>query len=381
MRHYFDHNATTPVSPEAMEALDRAATRQFGNPSSIHAEGQAARNEIESARRSVARLLNCSPNEIVFTSGGTEADNLALLGPGASVVVISQIEHPAVLEAATECERSGAKAAAVAVSVDGVVDLDAVRQALESSPGKGVLSLMHANNETGAIQPLAEAAAIAREHGALVHSDGVQAAGKVEIDVKALGVDMYSISGHKFGAPKGIGALYVRDGIQLARRQFGGGHERGRRAGTENAPGIAALGAAAAWWVEHGQAERLRLAGLRDRLERSILDRIPGTRVNSASVCRTPNTSSISFHGVDAEAMLIALDLAGFAVSTGAACSSGAVKPSHVLTAMGLSRDEAKSTIRFSLGRTTAAEAVEALIDGVEAACARLRTVSTAYGR
>ena len=352
----------------------QAALASFGNPTSIHADGQAARRAVEDARREVALLLGCQPKEVPFVSGGTEADNLALFGVESRHLVISQIEHPAVIEAAAELERRGARVTRVPVDTQGIVDLEAIRQAL--SEGADLVSVMHANNETGAIQPIAEIARMARESGAAVHSDGVQAAAKVQLDMAALGVDLYSITGHKFGGPKGAGALYVREGVKLKRLQYGGRHERERRPGTENVPGIAALGAAAKWQRENGESERARLGELRDRLEQAVLARIPGAVVNSSAAPRTPNTSNIAFEGIDGEAMVIALDLAGFSIATGAACSSGAVNPSHVLTAMGLSRDQAKSCLRFSLGRTNNVEQVDALVDALETAITRLRKLA-----
>ena len=377
MRHYFDHNASTPVSPEALAAYTQATVSAFGNPTSIHTDGQAARRVVDDARREVAMLLGCQPKEIVFLSGGTESDNLALFGIETRHVIISRIEHPAVLESAAELERRGVQITRVPVNSQGVVEPDSVRQAL--TPETGLVSIMHANNETGAIQPIAEIAAIAHEAGALMHSDGVQAAGKVPLDMAALGVDLYSITGHKFGAPKGAGALFVREGVKLRRSQFGGRHERERRPGTENVPGIAALGAAAQWQRENGPAEQLRLASLRDQLEQAILAKISGATVNCVGAPRTPNTSNIAFDGLDGEALVIALDLAGFAIATGAACSSGAVNPSHVLTAMGLSRDQAKSCLRLSLGRDNNSEAVDSLVSALDAAVARLRKLAPSH--
>jgi len=361
--NYFDHNATTPIAPEVLSVLHQVETEVFGNPSSIHGPGQRARQCVETARAQVAKLLGCDPREIVFTSGGTEADNLAILGAPEGHVIISAIEHPAVLAAADRRFHSSV----VPVNSDGVVSPEDIRAALR--PDTVLISVMHANNETGAIQAIPEIAAIAREAGVLFHSDGVQAAGRIPVFVRALDVDMYSISGHKFNAPKGVGALFVRDGVKIQPRQFGGRHERERRAGTENVPGIAALGAAATLAPPDTMA-------LRDHLERSILERIPNTRVNSANAPRTPNTSNIVFPGLEAEALLISLDLAGFAVATGAACSSGAVQASHVLTAMGLSPSEAKSSIRFSLGRGNTREQVDALVGAVERSVTRLRKLS-----
>lgn len=377
MTFYFDHNASTPVSEEALAAMTAAAREAYGNPSSIHAQGQAARQAVDAARGGVAALLGASPKEIVFTSGGTEADNLALLGVEARHVIVSAIEHPAVLGAASELERRGVAVSLAPVDANGVVDVEALRGLVR--PDTGLISVMHANNETGAIQPIAEIATIAREGGALLHSDGVQAAARMPVEVKALGVDLYSISGHKVGAPKGVGALYVREGVQVRGQLFGGRHERERRAGTENVPGIAALGAAARWLSEHRDEERGRVAALRDRLEQGVLARIPCTRVNSAAAPRAANTANIVFEGLEGESLVIALDLAGFAVSTGAACSSGAVHASHVLLAMGLSKEDARASMRFSLGRTNDEAQVDALLDALEGAVARLRKLSPAY--
>ncbi len=382
-RFYFDHNATTPVAPEVVEALLPVFTEHYGNASSIHGHGQAARGLLESARAQAGALMGAHAGEVVFTSGGTEADNLALFGAvRASArprkhVVTTAIEHPAVLNACGQLEREGAEVSYVRVGGQGVVDPDDIRRALR--PGTVLVSMMHANNELGAIQPLEEVARIARQAGVLMHSDGVQAAGKIPIDVARLGVDLYSISGHKMYAPKGVGVLFVRDGAELAPLLFGGRHERGRRPGTENVPGAVAFGRAADLARERLETEAARLAALRDRLERGVLERVPGTRINSAGAPRTPNTTNIQFDGVDGEAMVIALDLRGFAVSSGAACSSGATEPSHVLSALGLSHEGARSSLRFSLGRSNTGEAVERLIDAVAAAARQLRSVSATY--
>ena len=380
-RSYFDHNATTPVSEEVLEALVPALAEVYGNASSIHQIGQNAKQALDRARRPVGDLLQCAWKNIVLTSGGTESDNLAILGAvrghksGDKHVVTTAIEHPAVLRtcAALECE--GVSVTRVAVGGDGVVDPDDVRKALR--PQTVLVSVMHANNEVGTVQPVAAIAAIAREHGALFHSDGVQAAGKIPVNLAAIGADLYTISGHKIQAPKGIGALFVRAGLRLAPVLHGGRHEQGMRAGTENVPGAVALGRAAAWCHEHAGGMQAGLGALRDRLERGILARVAGAHVNCAGAERVPNTSSMRFDGIDGEPLLIALDLRGFAVSSGAACSSGASEPSHVLTAIGLSRTEARSCVRFSLGRGNTAEQVDALIGAVEESVAQLRRVST----
>jgi cysteine desulfurase len=380
MAHYFDHNASTPVSPEVLAVLAETQAEVWGNPSSIHRCGQQARARVEAARESVAGLLGCEAREVAFTSGGTEGNNLALLGAMRALgvagrhVVTTAIEHPAVLNACAQLEREGAAVTVVGVGRDGVVDPGEVRRAMR--PETALVSVMHANNETGVIQPVAEIARMAREAGALFHSDGVQAAARVKVDVGALGADLYAITGHKFYGPKGAGALYVREGVKLEPLQWGGGHERERRPGTENVAGIAGLGAAAAWLAANLEAEAARLSALRDRLERRLLERVPGAAVNGAGAPRTPNTANIRFDGLAGDALAMALDLAGFAVSTGAACSSGAVRASHVLTAMGLSVEQGKSSMRFSLGRGNGEAQVDALAEAVEQAVARLRNLS-----
>lgn len=388
-RYYFDHNATTPVSQSVLEVLVAALLEVPGNASSIHQDGQLAKQRLEASRREVATLLGCEPKELVFTSGGTEADNLAILGAvqargveNSTVenpphVVTTAIEHPAVLNPCRELERSGVQVTYVRPRPDGVVDPEEIRRALK--PETVLVSVMHANNETGAIQPVPEIAQIAHENGALLHSDGVQAAGKVHVDVEALGVDLYSVSGHKFYATKGIGALYVKAGVKLRPIQFGGKHERERRPGTENVPGAIAMAKAAS--VARGMLplEQGRLEALRNRLETGILRNVPDTGVNGGSAARTPNTTNIYFDGLEGEAMVISLDLRGFAVSSGSACSSGAVEPSHVLLAMGLPTERARASVRFSLGASNTEEQVDALIDAVAQSAAQLRRLSPTY--
>jgi cysteine desulfurase len=382
VRFYFDHNATTPVSEEVLEALIPAMAEVYGNASSIHYEGQMAKQRLEAARRQVASLLHCDAREIVFVSGGTEANNLAIFGVAQAFslrghVITSAIEHPAVLSPCGQLEREGIAVTYVRVGSEGIVDPDEVKRALR--PDTVLISIMHANNETGALQPVQEIARIAREAGVLFHVDSVQAAGKVPVDVRELGVDLLSLSGHKLYAPKGIGALYVRKGVKLRPILLGGRHERERRAGTENVPGIVALGQAAASAAETLDAEIPRIARLRERLETGILERVPDAGVNCASAPRLPNTSNIFFDGIEGEAMVISLDLKGFAVSSGSACSSGAVEPSHVLLAMGLPRDRARSSLRFSLGRANTVEQVDALIEAVAESAAHLRALSPTY--
>jgi len=376
---YFDHNATTPLDPEVFQTVVACLDQSYGNASSIHFFGQLAKQRLEAARRQLAALIHAAPPQIVFTGGGTESDNLAVLGvaraaSGHRHVITSAIEHPAVLSACAQLEREGVAVTRLRVGAAGVVDPDHVRAAISSATV--LISVMHANNELGTVQPIAEIARIAREAGVPLHVDGVQALGKIPVDIAALGVDLYSMSAHKLYAPKGVGALYVRKGVHLKPLTFGGHHERDRRPGTENVPGIAGFGAAAEIAAERLQLEATRIAGLRDRLEASILARIPGTGVNGAASPRTPNTTNIYFDGVDGEALVIALDLRGFAVSTGSACSSGAVTPSHVLTAIGLSAQRARASIRFSLGTSNTTEQIDALVTAIEASVAHLRRIS-----
>ncbi len=384
MQHvYFDHNATTPVAPEVLRDLTETLVEVCGNASSIHHFGQAAKQRLEASRREIAARIGSDPKEIVFTSGGTESDNLAIFGiarksllpqPGIRTrnhIITSAIEHPAVLNACAQLEREGAEVTYLAVGADGIVRPEGVKRALRSATA--LVTIMHANNETGALQPVREIGVLAHSAGAVFHSDGVQVAGRIQVSVRELGVDLYSISGHKFGAPKGIGALYVRKGTPLDPMLFGGHHERDRRAGTENVPGASALGRAAglaANWAD--------IATLRDRLERGILSRVPDTVVNGSAERRISNTTNIRFEGIEGEAIVIALDLRGYAVSSGSACSSGAVEPSHVLLAMGLSPEQARSSVRFSLGPENTESEVDGLIEAVEASVAHLRRISPA---
>jgi cysteine desulfurase len=359
------------VSPEVLEAMLPVMTEVFGNPSSIHHYGQAARAKLDDARRQIAALLHCSDSEIVFTSGGTESDNLAILGLGGHVITTT-IEHPAVLASADQLSVTQ-----VPVDGSGIVDPDEIRAAIRRDTK--LITVMHVNNELGTIQPVEEIGRIAREAGVAFHSDGVQAAGKVPIDVRAIHADIYAISGHKIYAPKGTGALFIRKGLQLRPQTFGGTHESRLRAGTQNVAGAVALGAAAHWINQHAAAEWPMLAQLRDRLENGILTRVADTHVNAAGSLRSPNVTNIRFDGIDSEALLIALDLRGFAVSAGSACSSGKQDPSPVLLAIGLTREQAKSSIRFSLGRSNDAAQVDALIDAVAESVAHLRKLAPAY--
>ena len=352
----------------------------YGNASSIHHFGQMAKQQLEQARRQAAALVHCGPQEIVFVSGGTEADNLALLGAVRAFnkrdkhVVTTAIEHPAVLNTCAQLEREGVAVTYVPASPNGVVDPGDIRDAMRASTV--LVSVMHANNELGTVQPIAEISRITRAAGVALHVDGVQALGKLPVDVYALGVDLYSMSGHKIYAPKGVGALFVRKGALISSILFGGHHERERRPGTENVPGAVAFGCAAECVGRDLDAESARLAALRDRLEQGILARVDSAGVNGARANRTPNTTNIYFDGIEGEALVISLDLRGFAVSSGAACSSGAVEPSHVLLAIGLSPERARASIRFSLGRSNTTEQVDALIDAVADSVKHLREIS-----
>jgi cysteine desulfurase len=381
VRSYFDHNATTPVSRQVLDTLMPALAEVYGNASSIHHPGQIAKQRLEMARRQLAAFLNCDPREIVFVSGGTEADNLAIFGiaRGRGHAITTDIEHPAVLNAFAQLEREGVEVTYLRIGSDGIVDPDDVRRALR--PGTALISVMHANNEIGTTQPVAEIAVIAKEAGVAFHVDGVQAAGKIPVDMKALGADLYSISGHKLYAPKGIAALFVGKGVKLTPLLHGGRHERERRPGTENVPGAIALGCAAELAARDLASESGRLSRLRDRLERGILEAVPCAGVNGSRTHRVPNTTNIHFDDIEGEAIVISLDLKGFAVSSGSACSSGAVEPSHVLLAIGLSRERAKSSVRFSLGHGNTTEQVDALIDAVAASAAHLRKISPTYSR
>ena len=385
-RLYFDHNATTPLATDVLEAMLPFLTDNYGNPSSIHSFGQQARADLEQARAEVARLLNCRANEVVFTSGGTEADNLAVLGGvraararngGRKHVLTSRIEHHAVLNACQALEKEGVEVTYLRVGSDGVLDPDAVRRALR--PETVLVTVMYANNEIGTIQPIAEITAMARAHGALMHTDAVQATGKIPLDVKALGVDLLTISGHKMYGPKGVGALYARRPTRLEPLSYGGHHERDRRPGTENVAGIVGLGRAAALARRALATESVRLAALRDRLERGLLERVEEAVVNGDPARRVPSTSSICFDYVEGEALVIALDLKGVACSTGAACSSGAIEPSHVLTAIGLRSEQARASLRFSLGRQNTEAQVDQLLEILPPVVAHLRELSPAY--
>jgi cysteine desulfurase len=379
MRIYLDNNSTTPVDPAVLSAMLPFLAENFGNASSIHSAGQRARAAVDAARQSVATLLRAKSSEVVFTCGGTESDNLAIFGivnpcdQPRKHVVITAIEHHAVLNAAHALEKQGVDVTYVPVSKEGIVDPEDVREAIR--PETVLISVMLANNELGTIQPVAEIGKITAEEDLYFHCDAVQAAGKIPIGVQTLGVDLLSISGHKLYAPKGVGALYVRTGTELGPIFYGGHHERDRRPGTENVPGIVALGKAAELAIENLAADATRLAQLRDRFEDALLA-LPGVRRNGSARDRVPNTSNLSFESAPGEALIIALDLQGVMCSSGAACSSGAIEPSHVLAAIGLSPDQARSSLRFSLGRFTTESEIDEAIRVIPAAVERLRALS-----
>ncbi len=419
-RVYLDFNATTPVEPEVLDAMLPYFSADFANAASIHTPGQRARAAVETAREQVAALIGARPQEIVFTSGGTESDNHAILGIVSSSftsftsstsltspphiittaieheavlntcqalastsltspphIITTAIEHEAVLNTCQALEKEGVSVTYLPTDRDGQIDLDELRGAIR--PETILITVMHANNELGTIQPLEEIGRIAKAADVYFHTDAVQSAGKIPIDVNALQVDLLSLSGHKLYAPKGIGALYVRGGTRLRQLLYGGHHQRGFRPGTENVAGIVGLGKAAEI-AHHSLAEDARrISALRDKLQQGLVQRVPQSRVNAAAAPRTPNTTNLVFPGIEGEALLIALDLKGLACSTGAACSSGAVEPSHVLTAIGLPPEEARASLRFSLGRHTTPTDIDFALNVVPAAVAQLRELSPTY--
>jgi cysteine desulfurase len=381
-RVYLDNNSTTPVLPEVFEAMRPYFAEHFGNASSIHHHGQETRAAVERARESVAAMLGCRPSEIVFTSGGTEGDNLAISGltRTGDHVISSTIEHHAVLNSCKHLEAMGCEVTYIPVDGRGLVDPDDVRRALR--PNTRLITIMMANNETGVLQPVAEIGKIAAEADIYFHTDAVQAAGKVPIEVKRLGCDLLSISGHKLHAPQGVGAIYVGKGTVLQPMFYGGSHERSRRAGTENVPGIIGLGKAAELAREAlERGDLAQMSAMRDRIEQTILSEVDATGVNGEGAPRVPNTTNIHFDYIEGEALVIALDLKGLAVSTGAACSSGAIEPSHVLTAMGLPPEIARASLRFSLGKQNSPDDIQFALDLVPQTVARLRELSPVYNR
>lgn len=401
-RIYLDHNATTPVDAAVLEAMLPFFAEEYGNASSIHTFGQRARAAVETAREQVAALINARPQEIVFTSGGTESDNQAIFGVAractefarrallpalssegpvhpAPHIITTAIEHEAVLNACQALETQGAAVTYLPVNRDGMIDQDKLRGAIR--PETVLITVMHANNELGTVQPLAEIGKIAAQADVYLHTDAVQSVGKIPVDVAEMQIDLLALSGHKLYAPKGVGAIFIKAGTRLKQLLYGGHHQRGFRPGTENVPGIVGLGKASELARILLAADAARVSALRDRLETGLLARVPDAFANAVKALRTPNTCNITFPGLEGEALIIALDLRGVACSTGAACSSGAVEPSHVLTAIGLSAPDARSSIRFSLGRHTTQEEIERVLEIVPAAVAQLREISPTYSK
>jgi len=382
-RIYLDHNATTPLLPEVIDRMTGTLREEFGNPSSVHHFGQQAKAAIDEARTEVATLLSADPSEVLFTSGGTESDNIAIRGAAEALeatgrrhLIASSIEHEAVLNTLKALAKRGWRTTLLPVDQTGIAAPDALRAALADDTA--LVSVMHANNEIGTIQPIAELARIAHDRGALFHTDAVQSAAKLPVSVRSLGVDMLSISAHKFYGPKGVGALWIRRGLRVLPLLTGGRQERSRRAGTENVAGIVGMGVAAR--IARGKMadEGTRLSALRDRLEAEILAAVPGTAVNGAREPRVPNTTNVSFDRVEAESLLIALDLEGIAVSTGSACSSGTLEPSHVLKAMGFNAHRAQNSIRFSLGASSTDAEIDRVIAVLPKMVEKLRSLTRA---
>jgi len=367
------------MRPEVVAAMVPVFTEQFGNASSIHWFGQDAKSLIDDARREVAKLINAETSEIVFVSGGTEADNFAVRGTKRGHIITSKIEHHAVMHTCKDLEKQGYDVTWIGVSADGVVDPDDVRNAIR--PETVLISIMHANNEIGTIQPIEEIGKIAAEADVYFHSDGVQSTGKIPVDVKKLGVDLYSISAHKIHGPKGVGALFIKKGTTLKPIMTGGGHERNRRSGTENVPGIVGFGAAARLAREGLSHDMARVQLLRDRLETELKRQVELIHINGENAKRLPNTSNIMVDYAEGEGLVISLDLKGVAVSTGSACSSGSLEPSHVLTAIGKTPDEAHGSLRFSLSSMTSAEDIDYVLNLMPGVVSRLRDLSPYYKR
>jgi cysteine desulfurase len=386
MRIYLDHNATTPVDPVVALAMTGALQDLFGNASSVHYYGQQAKAAIDDARSAVGALIGAEPAEIIFTSGGTEADNFAIRGVAEALEVTGRkhlitcgIEHEAVLNTFKALAKRGWKTTVLPLDASGILSPDRLRETITDDTS--LVSVMHANNEIGTIQPVAELAAIAHGRGALFHTDAVQSTGKIPVSVRALGVDLLAMSAHKFYGPKGVGGLWVKRGVRLSPIVNGGKQERNRRAGTENVPGIIGMGTAAQRAMQKMEVDAGRLSALRDRLEAGILSAVPNTEVNGARDARVPNTTNISFDRIEAESLLIALDLEGVAVSTGSACSSGTLEPSHVLKAMNLSSHRAQNSIRFSLGASNTDEQIDHVISILPRIVTKLRSLSAVGSR
>ena len=377
---YFDHNATTPVAPEVADAMLPYLREEWGNPSSIHWAGRGSRKGVDDARDSVARLLNCEPTEVVFTSSGTEGDNHAIKGVVYSKkargnhIITTRVEHPAVLNTCKYLEKNGFEVTWLDVDSQGMIDLDELKAAIK--PSTTLITVMYANNETGTLFPIDRIGEIAREHGVTFHTDAVQAGGKIPLDTKKLNVDLLTISGHKLYGPKGVGALYIRRGVKLVPLIHGGHHERNRRGGTENVAGIAGLGRACEIALRDMDREVEHTSALRDRLEKALMEKIPHTYLNGHPTERLPNTTNLSFEFVEGESLLLNLDMKGIAASSGSACTSGSLEPSHVLIAMGLTHELSHGSVRFSLGRENTAEEVDFLIEQMPPIVERMRAMS-----
>ena len=379
-RVYLDHNASTPVHPEVLTAMLPYFSEQYGNPSSIHGFGREARDAVEAAREEIARFLGVAKEEFVFTSGGTESDNLAIKGVahahGKGHIITSQVEHHAVLRTCEALERAGFTVTYLPVDGYGMVDPDQLRRAIQ--PDTILVTIMCANSEVGTIMPVGEIGRIAREHRIPFHTDGVQAFGKIPFNVHDLGVSLLSCSSHKIYGPKGLGGLYIRKGTRMVSIQHGGDHERRRRAGTENVPGIVGFAKAVALRARDMEAEAARVRGLRDRLWEGVRAKVAEVRLNGHPTERLPGTLNLSFRGVEAESLILALDLKGIGASAGSACTSGSLEPSYVLTAMGVPTDWALGALRCSLGRSTSAEDIEWVLEVLPAAVERIRAMSPA---
>jgi cysteine desulfurase len=377
---YLDHNASTPVHPEVVEAMLPYFSERFGNPSSVHGFGREAREGLETARDQVAHFLRVGKEEIVFTSGGTESDNMAVKGVamarGRGHIITTKIEHHAVLRAVQTLEVQGFAATYLEVDGYGMVDPDALRRAIR--PDTILISIMHANSEIGTVQPARQLGAIAREHGIPFHMDAVQTFGKVPIDLDAFNIDMLSFSSHKIYGPKGVAGLYIRKGTKMVSLQHGGEHERRRRAGTENVAGIVGFGKAVEIRGRDMVEEGRRVTGLRDRLWEGLESRVPEVRLNGHPTERVPGTCNVCFRHVESESIVLGLDLKGIGVSAGSACTSGNVEPSYVLVAMGVPLDWAMGAVRHSLGRSTTAEDIDYVVDCTEPLVAKLRSAMPA---
>lgn len=382
-RIYLDHNATTPVHQDVYEAMLPFLMVDFGNPSSIHWAGRAPKKALDEARENTAQLLNCDVSEIVFTSSGSEGDNFAIKGIAeikkaqGSHIITTKVEHPAVLNTCKYLLKTGFDVTFLDVDSDGMLSLEQLKNAI--TPKTILITIMYANNETGVIFPIDEIGQIAKQRNIAFHVDAVQAAGKIPIDVKKLNVDILTISGHKLYAPKGVGAVYIKRGVRLVPLVHGGHHERNRRAGTENVAGIAGLGKACEIAVRDMQEECERLSGLRDRLQKGLMERIPHTKLNGHPEKRLPNTLNLSFEFVEGEGLLLNLDMKGIAASSGSACTSGSLEPSHVLVAMGIPHEVSHGSVRFSLGRDNTIEDINYVMEVLPPIVERMRAMSPLY--